>query len=81
MTEPVPTFFVSILWYASEDVPEDIVYDLLKLMYEPENKKFLEEGHPMWKEMEPNLEEMKKLGIPIHPGALKFYEEMGVPIP
>lgn len=81
MTEPVPTFFVSILWYAREDVPEDIVYDLLKLMYEPENKKFLEEGHPMWKEMEPNLEEMKKLGIPIHPGALKFYEEMGVPIP
>lgn len=81
MTEPVPTFFVSIMWYASEDVPEDVVYNILKVMYEPQNKKVLEEGHPMWKEMEPNLEEMKKLGIPVHPGALKFYREQGIPIP
>ncbi|MCR4426825.1 MAG: TAXI family TRAP transporter solute-binding subunit [Firmicutes bacterium] len=81
MTEPVPTFFVSILWYAHERVPADTVYQVLKTMYEPANRKRLEDGYPLWKEIDPDLDELKRLGIPLHPGAEKFYREMGIPIP
>ena len=81
MTEPVPTFYVNIYWYAHERLSTEMVYNVLKTMYEPTNRKYLEEGYSLWKEMEPSLVEMKALGIPLHPGAEKFYREMGVKIP
>ena len=81
MTEPVPTFFVNIYWYAHERLSTELVYNVLKTMYEPLNRKYLEEGYTLWKEMEPSLDELKRLGIPLHPGAEKFYREMGVKIP
>lgn len=80
-TEPVPTFQFVVSWIARRDVPEDLVYKMLKTAFLPESRKYLETVNPTWCEMAPNLENFKQLGVPIHPGAIKYWKEQGVEIP
>jgi uncharacterized protein len=61
-----------------EDVPEDVVYQLTKTLFE--NPGFLKQVHKMgeWITLENAL---SGLPAPLHPGALKFYKEKGLEIP
>lgn len=71
----VKTLGLSIIVYTRDDVPDDVVYELTKSIYE--NKDFLVNVHNSFKEFDP--EKMSNnLGIKIHPGAKKFYEEKGL---
>ena len=60
---------------ATEKTPTDLVYNLLKIAHG--NPKFLGNVHKIFKKWT-----LKKasidLGIPKHPGAIKFYKEMGM---
>ena len=59
------------------DVPEETVYKITKTIYE--NLPFLQAIHPATKAMSP---ETATAGLPLklHPGALRYYEEAGVPV-
>ncbi len=60
------------------DVDENHVYLLTKTMYE--NLAFLQAIHPATKDM--SLEgAMAGLPLPLHPGAQRYYEEMGLTVP
>ncbi len=60
------------------DVPEDVVYLITKTVYE--NLPFLNGIHAATKNM--NLESaIGGLPMPLHPGALKYYKEVGVDVP
>jgi len=60
------------------DVPEDVVYKVTKTIYD--NLSFLNNIHKATKAM--SLKDaIKGLPVPLHPGALKFYEEKGLVIP
>ena len=60
------------------DLPEDHVYQITKAMYE--NLPFLQAIHPATKAMA--LERaIAGLPLPLHPGALKFYQEAGLDVP
>ena len=73
--KPVKTFAGSAVLAAREDVPDDIIYKLIKSMYE--NQEFLINVHPITKYMV--LEQaMNGQPFPIHPGAEKYFREMGV---
>jgi len=73
--KPVKTFAGSAVLAAREDVPEDIIYKLVKSMYE--NQEFLINVHPITKYMV--LEQaLNGQPFPLHPGAEKYYREMGV---
>lgn len=73
--KPVKTFAGSAIMIAHKDVPEDIVYKLVKSMYE--NQEFLISIHPIAKYMV--LEEaLNGKSCPLHPGAEKYYREIGV---
>jgi len=73
--KPVKTFAGSAVLAAREDVPEDIIYKLIKSMYE--NQEFLINVHPITKYMV--LEQaINGQPFPLHPGAEKYYREMGV---
>lgn len=62
----------------SADLPEDHVYEITKAMYE--NLPFLQAIHPATKAMA--LERaIAGLPLPLHPGALKFYQEAGLDVP
>lgn len=72
-----PSFQDSTLWVANKDVPEDVVYKLLSLIYTDEGLKHMVEQKKTFKEMS------VKTGIngivtPLHPGAEKFWKEKGL---
>jgi TRAP transporter TAXI family solute receptor len=63
---------------ARPDVPEDVVYLITKTIHE--NVPFLMNIHKITKAI--SLERaLAGLMVPLHPGAIKYYKEMGVKIP
>jgi TRAP transporter TAXI family solute receptor len=60
------------------DVPEDHVYQITKAMFE--NLPFLNAIHPATKEMTLQTA-LAGLPAPLHPGALRYYREVGLDIP
>ncbi|MEN3793763.1 TAXI family TRAP transporter solute-binding subunit [Fulvimarina sp. MAC3] len=60
------------------DLPEENVYLITKAIYE--NLPFLQAIHPATKAM--SLEKaIEGLPLPLHPGAIRYYEEQGITIP
>ncbi|WP_372425983.1 TAXI family TRAP transporter solute-binding subunit [Salinarimonas chemoclinalis] len=60
------------------DVPEETIYLITKAIYE--NLPFLQAIHPATNEM--SLDNaLAGLPLPLHPGALRYYEEAGLTIP
>ncbi len=60
------------------DVPEETVYKITKTIFE--NLAFLQAIHPATNEM--SLETaIAGLPLPLHPGALRYFEEAGVTVP
>jgi TRAP transporter TAXI family solute receptor len=60
------------------DVPEEHVYLLTKAIYE--NLPFLQAIHPATKAMDVN-KAVGGLPVPLHPGALRYYKEVGIAVP
>lgn len=56
-------------------VPEDVVYNFTKLMYQ--NRAKIAEQHPAAKAINPK-NAIRDTGTPFHPGAIKFYKEEGI---
>ena len=76
--KPITTAYSPNVFVVRDDVPEDIVYNLTKLLWD--NLATLQEIHSATKAMA--LEEaLKGIPVPLHPGALRYYKEQGVPIP
>ena len=61
-----------------EDIPEDVVYNLTKVIWE--NLATLQEIHGATKDMRLEIA-VDGLGAPLHPGALRYYREVGLEIP
>jgi TRAP transporter TAXI family solute receptor len=61
-----------------DDVSDDVVYQLTKLLWE--NLSTLQEIHSATKQM--NLaDSLKGIPVPLHKGALRYYQERGISIP
>lgn len=75
-TEDVATFQDAAIWVANKDVPEDLVYNLLRAVYSDEGLAYLTAVHKSAKGM--SIETgLKGVANRIHPGALRFFREMG----
>lgn len=61
-----------------DDVPEEIVYTLTKLLWD--NLATLQEIHSATKAMALEVA-LTGIPVPLHPGALRYYREQGVEIP
>jgi TRAP transporter TAXI family solute receptor len=70
-----PTFGVGATFITSADVPEDVVYTLVKGVFD--NFDDFKKLHPAFANLKE--EEMIKDGLsaPLHPGAAKYYKERG----
>lgn len=73
--------FWSLYWIALASMPEEVVYDMLKVTQEPKNKEVLGKVLNYWLTAGPKFDTLVKMGIPLHPGAVKFWKEQGVRIP
>ncbi len=71
---------VSALLVVSSDQPEELVYEITKAMWNKQTRKMLDNGHAKGKQItvETALDGVKPLGVPLHPGAEKFYKEKGL---
>ena len=60
-----------------EDMPDDLVYELVKIWYE--NLDEMVNTNPYWKypTVYPEMITMQ-YGIPYHPGAIKYWKEQGI---
>jgi TRAP transporter TAXI family solute receptor len=76
-TNDVATFQDGAIWIASKKVPEDVVYNLLKAVYSEEGLAYMVSIHKSAKAM--SIEGgLTGIVTPLHPGAIKFWKEMGV---
>ncbi|HHX26896.1 MAG TPA: TAXI family TRAP transporter solute-binding subunit [Firmicutes bacterium] len=60
-----------------KDLPEELVYNMVKAVFE--NKAEFEAAHSSGKELAP--ENIVYSVVPLHPGALRYYREIGIEIP
>jgi hypothetical protein len=60
---------------ASQDVSEDVVYELLKTMFD--SKSELEAAHAKFQYLDPEYA-VSGASVTLHPGAEKYYKEIGV---
>lgn len=74
-------FFWSMYWVAQASMPGLVIYDILKVTQEPKNKELLGKVLNYWITAGPKFSSIEKIGIPIHPGAVKFWKEKGVKLP
>lgn len=77
-SKPVETIAQPNLLIVGEHVPEDVVYEVTKTLYE--NLPFLGGVHGSLKAM--SLENaLLGITVPLHPGAVRYYQEVGVNVP
>jgi hypothetical protein len=74
-TEDVLTIAVWNSVVCNKDLPDDLVYKITKAIFE--NKKMLVDTHKI-AEFTTAKASATKSPIPVHPGALKYYKEIGV---
>jgi uncharacterized protein len=73
----VRTLASPVLTYTSDDLPEEIAYKITKAFWE--NRDMIAEAHAIGKGLDING---VRYGVAkIHPGALRYYQEVGVEIP
>ncbi|RVT84428.1 TAXI family TRAP transporter solute-binding subunit [Rhodobacteraceae bacterium CCMM004] len=73
--EPTYVNVFDYTFFASADTPDDMVYAAVKALWEKEED--LLAGGPFWRGFAKEAM-AKDVGLDYHPGAIRFYEEMGV---
>ena len=71
----ISTVALPIVVFTRDDVPEDIIYNIVKSIYE--NKDYLIKVHNSFESFDPK-QMASGLGIQLHKGAEKFYKEVGL---
>ncbi|AMM54255.1 TAXI family TRAP transporter solute-binding subunit [Pyrococcus kukulkanii] len=78
MTEDTPTVAVKAILVVSADLPEDVVYQMTKTLFD--NVDQLRAVHQKAKYISLDTA-LDGMSIPLHPGAYKYYEEKGLQVP
>ena len=76
----VNTVAVSGILVTNANVDEELIYGVTKAMWSKTARKLLDNGHPKGKviTLETALDGIDGIGVPLHPGAERFYREVGV---
>lgn len=73
----IPTLAVAAQWVISSDVDDELAFDITKQLWSDKTQKTLVQGHQKGKELSLSSA-LKGIGIPLHTGAQKFYEQTGL---
>lgn len=73
----IPTLAVSTQWIVNANMDEDLVYDITRALWHPRHRGLLDNGHAKGQliRLETALE---GVSTPLHPGAARFYRDMGL---
>ena len=73
----VKTVSVNAIWATTMKQSEQLIFDITTALWNPSTRKLLDSGHAKGRVIK--LESaVQGLGIPLHPGAEKFYREKGL---
>lgn len=73
----VQTLSVGSQWIVSETLPEQLVYDICRVLWNQTTRKIIDEGHPQGRNV--RLESaLDGIAIPLHSGAERCYRDLGV---
>ncbi len=75
--EDVSTLSMTALWIVNADISDDLVYTITKALWHDTTKRLLEAAHPVGKRIQ-LATALDHLVIPLHPGAARYYTEMGL---
>ena len=78
--EDVATLSVGAQWVTSADQPEELIYEVTKALWNDSTRALLDAGHAKGAEITAETA-LDGLGIPLHPGAERFYTEAGLLTP
>ena len=70
----IPTLAVSTQWIVNAALPDDLAYGITSSLWHPKNRVLLDSGHSKGKLIQYDTAR-KGVGIPLHPGATKFYRQ------
>jgi TRAP transporter TAXI family solute receptor len=71
---PTTIMAYNIFFTTNDKMPNDLVYDIVKTFHA--SKEELVKGQPVFRGFEPQAM-TEEIGVPWHPGAIKFYTENG----
>jgi TRAP transporter TAXI family solute receptor len=73
----VRTISVGALWVTSARQPDELVYDITRALWNANTRKLLDSGHVKGR-MIHERSALDSIGIPLHPGAQRYYREKGM---
>ena len=73
--EDIKTFGVGATFISSTDVPDEVVYTVVKAVFD--NFDQFKKLHPAFANLEESQMITDSLSAPLHPGAQKYYQERG----
>ncbi|WP_085905379.1 TAXI family TRAP transporter solute-binding subunit [Kiloniella majae] len=80
VTYDVNTVAVSGILVTNANQGEELIYQITKAMWSDTARKLLDNGHAKGKAitLETALDGVEGIGVPLHPGAERFYKEVGM---
>ena len=63
----------SVFFTTNDKMPDDVVYSVVKMLHEGKDE--LVKGQPVFRNFDPKGMN-EEIGVPWHPGAIKFYKEV-----
>jgi hypothetical protein len=75
--DEVSTVAVGAQWFTSAKEDNELIYQITKALWNKETRKLMDVGHAKGKTITPESA-LSGVGVPLHPGAEKFYKEAGL---
>ena len=73
----VKTVSVNAIWTTSTKQADALIYAVTAALWDPSTRKLLDSGHAKGKSIKLDMA-LRGIGIPLHPGAEKYYKEKGL---
>lgn len=73
----VETLSVGAQWLVSAEVEEEKVYEITKALWHESTRQLLDSGHPKGRQIKLETA-LQGLTVPLHPGAERYYREVGL---
>lgn len=74
---PRSTLSVGAVWLISAEIDPDVVHAITRALWHERNRALLDNGHPKGAYIQQSSA-LRGLGVPLHPGAERYYRESGL---